>query len=139
MKLIDVLRRPEMRFVRFLLVGAVNTAFGYGVFALLVTAGLHYAAAALLSTIMGILFNFISTGTLVFGKRDARLFPRFLAVYGICYAAGVIALTVADRAHVDVRLAGAALAIPQALLAYVLQKVLVFGGARSGRSEASTR
>lgn len=44
-------------FVKFILVGILNTAFGYGAFALLMYTGLHYSAAVVLSTIAGILFN----------------------------------------------------------------------------------
>jgi putative flippase GtrA len=55
-------------FVRFLAVGVLNTAFGYAFFALLVWAGLWYPAAAAASTIGGIVFNFNTTGRLVFGR-----------------------------------------------------------------------
>jgi len=37
----------ERRFIRFLLVGGVNTLFGYGVFVSLIYIGLHYSLAAL--------------------------------------------------------------------------------------------
>jgi putative flippase GtrA len=53
-------------FVRFLAVGVLNTAFGYALFALLVWAGVWYPAAA--STIGGMIFNFNTTGRLVFGR-----------------------------------------------------------------------
>ena len=119
----NLLRHP---FLRFLLVGGVNTLFGWAAFALLVTLGVHYAFAAALSTIASIVFNFFSTGTLVFRQRDPRLFPRFLAVYGICWAVLVLVLRAADRAGVDTRLAGLLFAFPQALLAYALQRAFVF-------------
>lgn len=117
-------------FVRFLLVGGLNTAFGYGVFALLVLAGVHYAAAALLGTVLGVLFNFRTTGRIVFGSRDDRLLLRFSLVYAITYAVNVAALKAAKSAGVPILLAGAVLTLPVSLLAFSLQRALVFREAR---------
>ncbi|NCQ92050.1 MAG: hypothetical protein GPI94_15420 [Microcystis aeruginosa LG13-03] len=55
------------RFVRFLLVGVLNTIFGYSLFAVLILIGLNYKYAVLIGTIQGVLFNFQTTGRLVFG------------------------------------------------------------------------
>lgn len=114
------------RFLRFLVVGGLNTLFGYGVFALLVLSGLHYAAAAFLATVVGVLFNFRTTGRFVFGSRDDRLLLRFVLVYGVTYAVGVASLRAAKAAGVPVLAAGAVLQLPLALLAFSLQKALVF-------------
>ena len=73
-------------FIRYLLVGGLNTAFGYSVFALLVFIGLHYSIALFFATVTGVIFNFKTFGILVFGQRDHRLIWRFLAVYGVLYA-----------------------------------------------------
>ena len=64
----------ERRFIRFLLVGGVKTLFGYGVFFSLIYIGLHYSLAALLGTILGILFNFQTVGRLVFDGYHHGLF-----------------------------------------------------------------
>lgn len=129
----------ENRFFRFLLVGGLNTAFGYGVFALFVVAGLHYAAAALLSTVLGILFNFRTTGGLVFRNRDDRLLLRFVLVYAITYVVGVSALKAAKAAGVPVLVAAAVQLLPMSLLAYGLQRTLVFrrNADRASRSSRS--
>jgi putative flippase GtrA len=44
--------------LRFLLVGVLNTAFGYLLFALLLALGLKVPLALLLATVGGVLFNF---------------------------------------------------------------------------------
>jgi len=63
-------RLPQ--FVGFLAVGVFNTAFSYAVFAALVWAGMAASIGLLLSTVTGIVFNFFTTGRLVFGNRDIR-------------------------------------------------------------------
>ena len=64
-KLVNLIKKHK--FVRFLLVGVLNTLFGYFSFATLIIIGLDYKLAALLATIIGVLFNFQTTGRLVFG------------------------------------------------------------------------
>ena len=64
-KLVNLIKKRK--FVRFLLVGVLNTLFGYFSFATLIIIGLDYKLAALLATIIGVLFNFQTTGRLVFG------------------------------------------------------------------------
>lgn len=114
------------RFVRYLLVGALNTAFGYGVFALLVLLGLPYPLAVFLSTTAGVLFNFKTYGTLVFGSHDNRRIGRFFAVYALCYAINLIPLEWAKRNGVSLLVTGAAIALPMAALSFALNRRFVF-------------
>ncbi len=117
----------EPRFVRFLLVGVLNTAFGYGVFALLVLLHVHYAVAALLSTVCGILFNFKTIGALVFGNRDNRLLLRFFGVYAITYVLGVTCLRAATVLQWNVLAVAAVMTPPMAVLSYTMNRMWVFG------------
>ena len=116
----------DWRFVRFLLVGLMNTAFGYGVFALFILLNLHYSIAALLSTVCGILFNFRTTGRLVFGSRDNSLLLRFFGVYGVTYVLGVLCLRVSTAYQWNVLMVAALLMPPMAVLSYTLNRVFVF-------------
>lgn len=116
----------DKRFLRFLVVGGANTAFGYGVFALLILIGTHYAFAALISTICGVLFNFQTIGRFVFENHDSALLLRFVGVYAIGYVIGVLLLRLSKALGVDVLLAAALLAFPMALLSYSLNRLLVF-------------
>lgn len=75
----------KSKFIRFLLVGGLNTVFGYGVYCLMVFIGLSYVWATLVSQVLGVLFNFLTTGTLVFDNRDKRLFLRFVLNYVLTY------------------------------------------------------
>ena len=114
------------RFLRFLAVGALNTAFGYACFWLLLFAGLHYSLALLVGTILGVLFNFKTTGALVFGSRSNRLVFRFAAVYGVLYLCNVASLGALVRAGFSPQVGGALLILPMALLAFALNRRFVF-------------
>jgi putative flippase GtrA len=86
----------DRRFFRFLIAGGVNTLFGYAAYGALVLAGIVPHVAVIGSTIAGVLFNFLSTGT-VFGARDARLLPRFAIAYGLMLALNMVLLDLCLR------------------------------------------
>lgn len=127
----DRMRAPlDDRFVRFLLVGMMNTVFGYCAFAVLILLNLHYAVAALFSTMCGILFNFNTTGRLVFGNRDHSLLGRFFGVYAITYGLSVGALRISNAYEWNVLIAAAVLIPPMAIVSYTLNRMFVFGTPR---------
>ena len=113
-------------FVKFILVGILNTAFGYGAFALLMYTGLHYSAAVVLSTIAGILFNFKTTGVLVFKNKDNSLIFKFIAVYTLVCITGIIILRLAQIAHINLYFAGLVATGICAVTAFLLNKNWVF-------------
>ncbi|HSB35229.1 MAG TPA: GtrA family protein [Thermoanaerobaculia bacterium] len=116
----------DPRFLRFLAVGALNTVFGYSVFAALILIGVHYAVAALVSTVAGVLFNFKTTGTFVFSNRENRLLFRFVAVYALTYVVGVGLLRWSEGRGIPVLLAAAVLTLPMAAFSFTLQRLFVF-------------
>lgn len=118
--------RPTRRFLNFLLVGALNTAFGYGVFVACLWLGMHYAIAGAISTVLGVLFNFKSTGGLVFRSSGNRRLPHFVAAYAIIYLVNVLALGVMLQFGIPEWLGGLILLLPSAILSYVLNRQFVF-------------
>lgn len=114
--------------IKFLVVGGLNTLFGYIVFAVLISTGLHYTIAVLIGTIIGVLFNFKTTGKLVFDSHDNRLIWKFFGVYGIVYLLNIIGLYVLKQMSVDIYIAGAILLLPMALVSFGLNKRFVFKG-----------
>ncbi|MBR1395857.1 MAG: GtrA family protein [Prevotella sp.] len=75
----------DSQFLRFVLVGGLNTAFGVGVYCLAILIGLPYFIATLVSNVLGVLFNFVTTGNLVFHNGNPRLIFRFVACYVVVY------------------------------------------------------
>lgn len=116
----------QVKLFRFLLVGVMNAAFGYGCFAGFLYLGLHYSAALLLATIVGIGFNFKSTGALVFGSKNNKLIFRFIAGYGVVYGANVAGIAALKLLGIEPYLAGMALIVPMALLSFVINNRFVF-------------
>ncbi len=118
------------RFLLFILVGVGNTMFGYGIFALFIFMGMHYVLAVLLSTILGVLFNFKSTGGIVFKSHDNRLIFRFFFVYSIIMIINMILLKLSIKLAFNMYLASFVITIPMAFVSYFLQKNLVFSNVR---------
>lgn len=119
--------------LRFLVVGAMNSAFGYCTYALLLWIGLHYSVAALLGTVIAVCFNFFMTGRLVFDARDSRGVFRFVAAYGALYAFNLFGLWLLEYVGIGPYLAGALLLLPMAALSFVLMRKFVFRGGNAGR------
>jgi len=85
---------PEVRqFLRFSVVGVVNTAFGYGIYGLLLWLGVSLPLSLLGATVLGILFNFLTTGHLVFRDFAWDRLPRFIAAYGLMWMLGTVVIS----------------------------------------------
>lgn len=126
-RIIDIIRRLwAIPFLRFLVVGGINTVFGYTVFAIFILLQLHYVIAALLAQICGILFNFKTTGTIVFKNRNNRLIFRFFGVYLITYLLIIGLLKVFDLYGVGSLVAGAIIVLPMAFVSFLLMRKFVF-------------
>jgi putative flippase GtrA len=77
--------KTPIQFIKFLFVGAINTAFGYSVFAALVLGGVPPMPALVVTYIVGILFNFMTTRRIVFERTGNATLPRFVAAYIVIY------------------------------------------------------
>lgn len=121
-----ILKNNGIQFIKFLFVGALNTLFGYGCFALLIYLGLHYTVAMFLATVFGVMFNFKSTGALVFGSKNNNLVFRFVGVYIVTYGINVVAMSVFTSLGISPYIGGAVLLLPMAMLSFILIKRFVF-------------
>lgn len=121
--------------IRFGLVGLFNTAVAYGVFALLLRIGVHYALATLLGGVAGMLVGFNSTGRFVFKRTGNGRFLRFLLVFLAMFALNILIQRLLHPA-VNRYLAGAAATVACFLVSYTLNRSFVFGARDQGASEA---
>lgn len=71
------------RFVRYIIVGVLNTSFGYAAF----VGFLHLGGPLWLSvagaTASALVFNFVSYGRLVFSQTSLLVIPRYLMFYAL--------------------------------------------------------
>lgn len=118
----------DRQFLRFLAVGGLNTLFGYGVFSLLVLAGMAPGLALLIATVLGVLFNYCTTGRIVFAVRGWGRLPRFALVYGLTFLANLWSLNSLIAAGLSPLLAQAILLPVVVIATFALNKFLVFGG-----------
>jgi putative flippase GtrA len=89
---ITLIWKIENKLLRFLLVGLLNTAFGYFLFLFFIWIGLHYSLSLLFSQIIGVLFNYKTTGYIVFENKSNKLLFSFFLVYGFVYLINVLEL-----------------------------------------------
>jgi len=115
---------------RFLAVGGINTIFGYSLYAALVWISVPPQIALLLSTVLGVLFNFATYGRLTFASRlDRPSFFRFVAVYAVFYCLNVVLLRALLKMGQSPYVAQLILLLPMTAGTFLAQRYFVF---RSG-------
>jgi putative flippase GtrA len=115
--------------VRFLLAGGVNTLFGLAVYSALALTPLPTWAVLVLTNLLGIGFNFLTTGGLVFRDLGLARLPRFVLCYGLVvliYWVAIKALSPVVGGRIG---AMAVVIVPMTALTYLLQSRFVFGKA----------
>lgn len=108
------------RIARFVAVGVINTAFGYGVYAALVVLGAGAQVALAGQFALGILWNFTTHSRFVFGTRGRGRLPHYVAAYLAVWAANALALQAVMAAGLGPLEAQALLMPAVVALAYVL-------------------
>jgi len=85
-----------VRFARFVVVGAVNTALSYGVYLLLLLLVIDYRVAYTVAYVAGLVFGYLAQARLVFrAQLGARSGIAYLATYAAMYFASVLMLWLA--------------------------------------------
>lgn len=116
----------DRRFVKFLLVGLLNTAFGSTIYVVLIYARLPIWAALLGGNLAGIVFNFFTTGHLVFSDAVLARLPRFVGAYLACYIINYISIRILVFLYLSAILSQLLLALPMAALSFYLMSRHVF-------------
>lgn len=116
----------QTRWLRYLMVGAANTAFAYLVYALGLLFGLSVPLASLVSLLIGIIVSFATQGSLVFGHLSPLAFVRFvlnwLAMY-LIYVGLVLGLMAFE---INPYLGGLAALVVTTTISFITLKRLVF-------------
>ena len=108
------------QFVKFLFVGFINTVFAYSIFS-------FFIFITLLAQILGILFNFKTTGGIVFKNSDNNLVFKFFVVYGFMYFVTVLELKIFTMFSLNnMYINYALIVLPNAMISYMLMKCFVF-------------
>jgi putative flippase GtrA len=120
--------RPDLwRFVKFLFVGVLNTAFGFAAYAILLWIGLPPQPALALSYVMGIIWNYGTHARIVFGAEGYRRLPLYALAYSVLYGLNAVALAAVLKTGLAPLWAQAVLVLPMAMLAFVLVSLVLTG------------
>ena len=125
-KLVACIDQIDPRFIKFIFVGILNTIFGYSVYWILLHLGLHFSLAALVATSLGVIFNYNTTGKLVFKAKGNSFLIKFILVYVVLYFINVGGLKILNLLGVGFAIGGLIMIVPLAMLSFTLNKKLVF-------------
>jgi putative flippase GtrA len=122
-------RLLRTRFIRFLAIGAINTIFGYSIFALVFLASKSPTLAIVVATTIGVFFNFKTTGRFVFGNRRAATIVPFVMGYGVTMMLNIGLVDIALSLGIEALLAQG-LTLPIVVItSYLINAKLVFARA----------
>lgn len=122
----------QKNFPRYLIVGVINTFFGWLIFTVAVLSGAKIWQALVASIFLGIVFNYLTFGFFVFGNLTLMRFLHFVSVYALICTINLIAVTGLITWISSVILAQALLAPPMAIISYLLLSELVFKNSDAG-------
>ncbi len=124
-------RRLEIlrQFVRFNIVGVLNTLLTYGIYSGLVYLGVHHLAAVVIEYAFGIVFSYLLNKRFTFAVRGggSGMFGRMLLAYIPTLLLNALLLwLLVDRLHWN-KYVGQAVALGfVSVLSFIAQKVFVF-------------
>ncbi len=118
------------QFIRFNIVGILNTALTYVIYAGLVFLGVNHFIALGADYAVGIVFSFMMNKRLTFqvkGRGSLGMFARMVASYLVLLALNALILwALVDRGGVNTYLGQAIALVAVALLSFAAQRVVVF-------------
>jgi putative flippase GtrA len=121
-----LLAGERRRMLMFLAVGVVNTVVGYGLFAAFFLTTQSHRVAAVGAYVVGIIFNFFSTGRLVFKSRTVSALLPFVAGYLVILGANLALLEVLVGLGLNALIAQAVSLPPLVAASYLINSRIVF-------------
>jgi len=123
----------QLSFIKFLFVARINTLFGFLIYALTVFilkqlfSCSNVYLAVVIATIIAVLFNFKTYGTLVFKTKDNSRIIRFFGVYLCTMSLQMLSLKLLSLAGItNPYIAGGVILLPMSLLSFLLMRRFVF-------------
>jgi len=113
------------RLWRYYQAGIVNTAFGYGLFALLIWLGVNLYIAQIISHLLGMTFNYFTYSRHAFSDHTTTR-TRFILSYIANYFFGLLTLRVFSLFIASAYVAGFLATVVVSLVNFLVLKRLVF-------------
>ena len=122
------------RLWRYYQAGIVNTAFGYGMYALFVAVGVNMYVAQIVAHVLGAAFNYFTYSRHAFHDSQASK-PRFILSYAVNYLFGLAALFAAAQFVASPYIAGFIAVVVVSLINYFILRHWVFRAPDRGAAE----
>lgn len=116
----------KIQSVKFILVGAMNTAFSYCIYSIFIFFGANYAFANLLALIIGIFFSFHTQRSFVFKSANGNRFHRYLFAWMAIYMVNIFFIKKMLEFGLNSYVSGALAIIPIGIFSYFLHRFFVF-------------
>lgn len=116
----------QKQVLMFLLIGILNTLFGYSVFSFFIYIGMHYIAAAFLSTCVGVLFSFKTMGQFVFNNANNKIIFKFAFLYLILFFFNIMILKGMQFFCSNMYVNGLIAITTLACISFIMNKYFVF-------------
>ena len=118
-------------FVRFIIIGIINTIFYYALFSSLIYLNFDYKLAVLIATVIGVFFSFRNFGKYVFDNQNKSLIYRFVFNYILIYFFNIYIIGLMNEILLfSFYTAGFVALFPSTLITYMLNKYFVFNKKR---------
>lgn len=115
--------------IRFIFVGGINTSVGYGIYALCLFGGIHYAIAQSISTVVGVMNSYLWNKFFTFKqpRKSISEFAKFVSVYAASYILTLLLLWIfIDILGINDYFSGAAGLVITTVISYVGHKRFSF-------------
>jgi len=122
----EIIKLINNQFIKFCIVGVINTLFSYTMFALFITLRINYSISLLLATVCGILFNYRSTGKYVFNHRGNSLLFKFFILYLALYIINLINLKILNYFIQNFYISGVISVIFSAIISFFCNRKFIF-------------
>ena len=112
---------------KFLVVGAINTIFGYLMFSMIFYVSNNTNLSVFLATILGVLFNFKTYSSLVFKNKNNKLILKFVLFYMFFMLFQMFLIKIITmQGCSNIYLISALIALPMATISYICMRQFVF-------------
>jgi putative flippase GtrA len=111
--------------IRFYQAAAINTLFGFGIYALMIRLGVNLYVAQIIAQVLGVTFNYFTYSRHVFRDRDASKGSFVLAYVGN-YLVNLALLATLSRFIHSPYLAGFVATLGASVINYLALRSLVF-------------
>ncbi|WP_165418809.1 GtrA family protein [Sphingobium xenophagum] len=120
------LARESGQLLRFIIVGAANTAIAFAIYAAGIALGLGYQFASLAALVAGICSGFVAQGKVAFRSQlDSRFVP-FVALWALLYLTNILLIGALAFFGIDLYLAGLLAAVPVNAVSFLALRTVIF-------------